>query len=218
MSLEKIEKIISLLDDSLKEEGNNLLTFGDIIKDGYDVEVDAYRETISQARDWLTEYQSQLVKNYGITTLRIKFTNNSGYFIEIPKTQIGKIPDTFIHIQTLVNASRYTTQELNTFQEKLSEAENNMAQKEYEIFCSIRENILGDIPFLKQTSQKISLIDFLSALSTTAHTRGFCKPEIYQGYDVEIEAGRHPIVESISRDFVSNSLKLTQKDFIHLIT
>lgn len=93
----EIENIIDLLEKSIKENPENSLTSWEIIADGYDSIVDSYRNTLNNSKDWLVAYQSRLVNETQINNLKIKYTNVSGYFIEIPKSQTSKIPDSFIH-------------------------------------------------------------------------------------------------------------------------
>ncbi len=137
--MESIKNIIDLLDKSIKENPENSLTSWEIIADWYDEKVDEYRDLINNSKDWLTEYQWKLSSENNLSNLKIKYTNASGYFIEIPKSQASKIPDSFIHKQTLVNASRYITIELKEFEEKFLEAQNSKSSREYEIFLDIRE-------------------------------------------------------------------------------
>lgn len=214
----EIENIIDLLEKSIKENPENSLTSWEIIADGYDSIVDNYRNTLNNSKDWLVEYQSRLVTETQINNLKIKYTNVSGYFIEIPKSQTSKIPDSFIHKQTLVNASRYITIELKEFEQKFLEAQNEKGTREYEIFLDIREKILDNYSNIKKSSDISSNIDFVSSLSQVAYENNYVKPDIIDGYDLNIVSWRHPIIEKKSIDFISNSLDLNTNKFIHIIT
>ena len=214
----EIENIIDLLERSIKENPENSLTSWEIIADGYDSIVDNYRNTLNNSKDWLVAYQSKLVNETQINNLKIKYTNVSGYFIEIPKSQNSKIPDSFIHKQTLVNASRYITIELKEFEQKFLEAQNEKGAREYEIFLDIREKILDNYSNIKKSSDISSNIDFISALSQVAYENNYVKPQIIDSYDLNIVSWRHPIIEKKSIDFISNSLDLNTNKFIHIIT
>lgn len=214
----EIENIIDLLERSIKENPENSLTSWEIIADGYDSIVDNYRNTLNNSKDWLVAYQSRLVNETQINNLKIKYTNVSGYFIEIPKSQNSKIPDSFIHKQTLVNASRYITIELKEFEQKFLEAQNEKGAREYEIFLDIREKILDNYSNIKKSSDISSNIDFISALSQVAYENNYVKPQIIDSYDLNIVSWRHPIIEKKSIDFISNSLDLNTNKFIHIIT
>jgi DNA mismatch repair protein MutS len=119
--MQDLQELIKLIDNAIKEESSSLITEGNIIKDGYNQEVDELRAIIRNSKDWLTNYQKKLIDDSQITNLKIKYTNISGYFIEIPNSQISKIPSYFIHKQTLVSATRFITQELKDFEKKLFE-------------------------------------------------------------------------------------------------
>jgi len=216
--LKNILNIIKLLDKSIKEDPADNLTSWEIIADFYDEKVDEYRKIISTANDWLAKYQAKLITENNISTLKIKYTWPSWYFIEIPKSQVSKIPEDFIHKQTLVWASRYITLELKEFEAKFLEAQNEKANREYEIFLKIREEILDNFNDIKEISDKITNIDFLSTLSQVAYDNNYVRPEIFDGYDLEIISWRHPVIEKWVSDFISNDLSLTKKEFVHIIT
>lgn len=216
--MENLKLIIDLLEKSIKENPENLLTAGEIIADWYDGKVDEYRYIINNSKDWLVWYQTKLIKETGISTLKIKYTNISWYFIEISKSQVTKVPDYFVYKQTLVNASRYITLELKNFEEKHLEAEREKAAREYEIFLWIREKILDNFLNIKKASDSASNIDFLSSLSQVAYNNWYVKPEITKNYDLKIVWGKHPVLEKNVSEFVSNNLELNTKKYVHIIT
>ncbi len=216
--MNKIKEIIDLIDNSIKQDAELSLTGGNIIKSSYDDKVSEYRTILEQSWEWLLEYQNKLIKETWITNLKIKFTNVSGYFIEISKSNLSKILDNFILKQTLVNSSRFVTIELKEFEQKFLEAQNNLASKEYEIFQNIREKILNWYSKIKQISEKIAFLDFEIWLSSVAYFNNYTKPDVYKWYDIEILWARHPIIEQIEKDFISNDLILSKKDYIHIIT
>lgn len=216
--MENIDIIIDLLDCSIKEEPENSITAGEIIKAGYDNQVDDYRNTIQTANDWLADYQRSLIEKTGISTLKIKHTSVSGYFIEVSKAQTSNIDETFIQKQTLVNACRYITPELEDFHARMAEAQEKKASREYEIFSDIREEVLWSFHDLAQVAQKSAYIDFIVSLSKVAYSNNYHKPSISKGYDLQILSGRHPVIEQSGNEFISNDLHLEKKDFVHIIT
>ncbi|MCD5385095.1 DNA mismatch repair protein MutS [Candidatus Gracilibacteria bacterium] len=216
--MKNIENIIKLLDESIKEDAELNIMGGGIILDGYDEEVDYFRGLIGSSQDWLINYQNELTKNYGLSSLKIKYTNALGYFIEVPKSQISKIPDIFIHKQTLVNASRYITIELKKFEEDILGAEGKKAEREYELFLNIREKILDNFNEIKNISDKIGFIDFEVGLAEVAYNFNYIKPKLDKNIDLKILGGRHPVIEQNEKDFISNDLILNTNDFIHIIT
>lgn len=216
--MEEIKKIIEIINNSIKEEPENTISSWNIIKDWYDSEVDSYRDIIKNWKDWLSNYQEKLINETKIQNLRIKYTNVSWYFIEISKSQIDKVPDFFVHKQSLVNAYRYITSELKWFEEKLIEWESKLAEREYELFQKIREEILDDFKKIKIVSKKIAFIDFISSMSFVAYENKYIKPEISSSYKLKIKSARHPIIETIEKDFISNDLELDSKKYINIIT
>jgi len=216
--VKNIQAIVDILEASLDEETQKNITEGNIIKLWYDNQIDNYRVTIQDSHAWLSSYQAQLIKGTGINSLKIKYTNASWYFIEISKSQIWNITDDFIHKQTLVNASRYVTQDLSQFQGQLFEAQDTMAQREYEIFQQVRETVLDRYDEMKQVSKKTAYIDFLSSLWYVAYKNNYTCPKIESWYEYCITWWRHPVIESIESNFIDNDLELKNKDFVHVIT
>lgn len=216
--MQDIINIISLIDKSIKEDGENIITWWNIIKDWYKEEIDKIRDRINNSREWLASYQAKLISETGISTLRIKYTNITGYFIEISKNQVSKVPDNFVYKQTLVNASRYITEDLKLFEKEILEWEQILAELEYKAFLEIRETILDSFKNIKEISDNTAKIDFISALSRVAYMWNYTKPEVTKDYNLDIRWWRHPIIEKITPDFISNDLELKKDDFVHIIT
>lgn len=218
MHLNTIDHIIDCIDRAIQPEPSMTLQNGGIICDGHDNVVDEYRHVIENAKKWLTDYTAQLIEQTGISHVRIKYTSASGYFIEISKSQTSKIPDYFVHKQTLVNASRYITSELQEFQEKLLEAEQNMANREYELFLELREHILDGFSDIKELSQKTANIDYIASLASVAYHNNYSRPQITPDYDIDIVGGRHPVIEMQEGDFIKNDLSMSEDHFVHVLT
>jgi len=216
--MQQLNDIISLIDKSIKTDANNLITRWWIINDNYDSEVDELRNLVNNSNEWLNEYNANLVKNTWITTLKIKYTTASWYFIELPLSQKSKVPENFIHKTTLVNALRFTTPELSEFESKITNAESLLYEREYNIFKDISKTILENFKEIKKVSNKISQIDYLSNLAFVAYENDYVKPEISSKYELEIIWGRHPVIEKIEKNFIPNELFLTEKKFVHIIT
>ena len=216
--MKKILNIIDIIDSAIKEDPVNTLTSGWIINDWYNNEIDKYRNIIKNSKDWLTNYQAKLIEQSEISKLKIKYTNASWYFIEISKNQINNVPDNFIHKQSLVNTSRFITSELKDFEKDLMQAEWILSELEYNIFLDVREKILEWFEDVKTISTKSWFIDFGAALAEVAYKSNYSKPKINNKYSLKINNWRHPIIEQIQKDFISNSLELDKKSFVHTIT
>jgi len=216
--MNKIFDIIKIIDSAIKEDWVNTLTSGWIINDWYNSEVDKYRNIIKNSKDWLANYQSKLINDSWISKLKIKYTNASGYFIEVTKSQISQVPDSFIHKQSLVNASRFITPELKEFEKDLMNAEWILSELEYNLFLELREKILDNFEDIKKLSKKWWYIDFGAGLAEVAYSNNYSRPKLRNSYDLRIQNWRHPIIEQIQKDFISNSLELSKKTFVHTIT
>lgn len=216
--MQTLKQIINLIDKSIKEDANNLIMWWWIICDNYDSQVDELRNLVNNSNEWLNDYTANLINLTWINTLKIKYTSTSGYFIEIPLSQKSKIPENFIHKTTLVNAMRFTTQELSEFELKITNAESLLYQREYNLFKNISKTVLESFKEIKKVSNEIAQIDYLSNLAFVSYQNNYVKPEIISKYSLEIVWGRHPVVEKIEKNFISNELFLDEKKFVNIIT
>ena len=216
--MKNIINIIDLIDRTIKEDAENNIMWWEIIADNFDEKVDSYRNLINNSKDWLTNYQLELSEKYWISSLKIKYTWASWYFIEIPKSQTNKIPELFIHKQSLVNASRYITVELKEFEEKILEAEWKKSEREYELFLELRDNLLNSFNEIKDLSDQTAFIDFIASMSENAYSSNFVKPELNKNYEYQVIWWRHPVIEQSEKDFISNDLTLNSSKFVHIIT
>ena len=149
--MQELLSLISLLDSAIKEDADRLITGGNIIADAYDEEVDRLRGVIFHSKNWLANYQAQLIEETGISHLKIKFTSASGYFIEVAKSSLSKVPEYFEHKQSLVNASRFVTGDLQNFQNDMIKGEQKLVEREYELFQEIREKTLKEFKMIKSS-------------------------------------------------------------------
>lgn len=216
--MQEIKDIINLIEASIKEDPNNLITWWNIIKSWFDSEIDEIRWLVENSQQWLASYQSKLIEDTGLNNLKIKFTNVLWYFIELPVSASSKIPDFFIAKQTLVSSLRYTTQELQDFEKKILNAENLLFSREYEIFKKIREKINNSFFEVKEVSKKRANLDFMTSLARVAYNNNYVRPNISKNKEIKIFWARHPVIEKIEKDFISNDLVLDNKKYINIIT
>ncbi|NDK09471.1 DNA mismatch repair protein MutS [Candidatus Gracilibacteria bacterium] len=213
-----LDEIIDILERSIMDDSQNTITAGNIIKSGYDSEVDEYRAILQDGHIWLDEYAASLITETGITGLRIKYTKNLGYFIEFSKSQVSKITDSFIQKQSLLQAVRYTTPELSDYESRLFSASEKVSNKEYSVFLDIRNTISLHFDNLYILSRSIAHLDFYSNGAYISHAGRYNTPNIIKSGTTEMFGARHPVIEKNVGDFISNDLKFTQDTFIHLIT
>lgn len=211
--------IYDLIDKAISDNPPMILTEGNIIKQGYSKELDELKNSISDAKQWIAELESTEKKRTGIKTLKVGFNKVFGYYIDVSKGMLDKVPDDYIRRQTLVNNERYITQELKEKENLVFNAETKINKIEYEEFKKIRLSIEPYIEQLQTTAAAVSELDVLISLAKVAFENNYAKPVIDDSYIIDIKNGRHPAVEQIIGNgmFVSNDTFLNKEDISTLI-
>lgn len=213
-----LDELISLIDTWIHPEADNNITLGNIIASWFNEAIDTDREIVEKAHDWILDYRESLIEDLQTESLKIKFTNNSGYFIELPKSRNLKVPDYFIQRQTLTQVVRYTTVKLQEFEENLSRANSSLFEKEYNCFIDIRNNILLQFDNLYKLSRNISSIDFLLNGAYISSQKWYSCPEMWNNFLLDIKWWKHPVISDSINDFISNDLEMNKNDFVHVIS
>ncbi len=208
--LHPLPQLTTLLESALSDEPPANLKDGNIIRDGYSESLDELRSAARGGKDWIARLQEDERKRTGIDSLKIKFNNVFGYFIEVTTRQLDKVPDDYTRKQTMANAERYITPALKEMENKVLGAEERSKQLEYELFLELRQKIVEHLAELKETAAAIAEIDTLCALAETAQLNRHCRPTLTQGTELIIENGRHPVLEQtlIDTKFVPNDTEL----------
>lgn len=206
--------IIDLIQNSILENPSTSLTDGRIIKDGWSEELDHWRNVRDNFDKILSEYEEEEREKTGIATLKIKYTGASGYFIEVSKGRLSAVPPDFIMRRNLVNGDRYTTARLQELERELNEAGTKILQLERDLFVDIRNRLHSYVPYLMQTASEIASTDASSAFAEAALIHGWTRPEMTDEKVLEIEGGRHPVVELHlpKGEFVPNDLSVSSED------
>ncbi len=193
---------------------------GAIFQDGYHPELDRLRTLAKGSLSWMAQYQTQLREETGIKTLKVGYTQAFGYYIEVSRAQGDKIPASFQRRQTLVNAERFITPELKEFEHQVLTAEERSKALEAELFEQLRTAVAAQAEIIERTARAVAVVDALHALAEIAHEHRFCRPVVDTSDVLEIEEGRHPIVEAaIGRaSFIPNDTVLSPKEQLMLIT
>ena len=192
---------------------------GGLIRRGVNEELDSLREIKENAERILKEIEERERRRTGIQSLKIGFNNVFGYYIEVSKPNLHLVPEDYIRKQTLVNAERFITPELKEFEEKILSAQERIEKIEYQLFTELRKFITENAYRISKTAEDIATIDVLLSLSKVALERGYVKPEITEGFEIEIEEGRHPVLEKLLEDeFIPNDTKLNREDRVLIIT
>lgn len=212
--LDLLEDVYSLIDTSINEEAPLSVKEGGIIKAGYDQRVDEYRHSATEGKTWISELEAEERERTGIKSLKIRYNDNFGYYIEITKANIGLAPDDYVRKQTLVNCERYTMDKLKSLEGTILGAESKVVQREYELFCEVRDIVFQHVKRLKTSSDCISILDTLCSYADVADRNQYIRPVIYEGGNIEIKNGRHPVVEKVldGSQFVPNDTWLDNEE------
>ena len=208
--LHSLPQLTEILEAALSDEPPANIKDGNIIRDGYNPELDELRTAASGGKDWIARLQEDERKRTGIDSLKIKFNNVFGYFIEITTSQLAKVPDDYTRKQTMSNAERYITPALKEMENKVLGAEERSKQLEYELFLQLRQEVITHLAELKETASAIANIDTLCALAETAQVHRHNRPVLTEGTELIIKNGRHPVLEQSLTDtkFVPNDTEL----------
>jgi DNA mismatch repair protein MutS len=207
-------KIIEIIKNAILDDPATSLTDGGIIKTGWSEELDHWRGIHDNFNQILSEYEQEEREKTGITNLKIKYTGNSGYFIEVSKGKLSSVPPHFIMRRALVNGDRYTTEKLQELEMELNQASTKVLELERDLFVEIRDSLHVYINYLLQIADEVADTDVISALSFAAIKNQWVCPVIDESTFFEITEGRHPVVENHlpTGEFVPNDSLLSADD------
>ena len=214
-NLDDLKDIYELLHCSISESPAISVKEGNIIKEGYNEEIDELRNSKKWGKQWIANLESNEKKSTGIKSLKIGYNKIFGYFIEVTKSNLSLIPEgRYIRKQTLSNAERFITPELKEMEDKILGAEDKLISLEYEVFVTIREEVEKHVDRMKTSAKLISELDSLCSLCKVARDNNYIKPSINTKGILKIEDGRHPVVEKMLpiNSFVGNDTLLDGKD------
>ncbi|KGF26298.1 MULTISPECIES: DNA mismatch repair protein MutS [Staphylococcus] len=222
-SLEPLEDLLQVLEDSLIEEPPISIKDGGLFKQGFSKQLDEYLEASKNGKDWLAQLQAKERERTGIKSLKISFNKVFGYFIEITRANLqGFEPSKFGYHrkQTLSNAERFITDELKEKEDIILGAEDKAVDHEYQLFVRLREHIKTYTERLQKQAKIISELDCLQSFAEIAQKYNYVKPEFSDNKTLSLENSRHPVVERVMdyNDYVPNDCKLDKDNFIYLIT
>ena len=211
--LDVLSDIYQMIDNSIEEDPPLSVREGGFIKEGYSEEVDILRKAKTEGKDWLAELEAREREATGIKNLRIKFNKVFGYYLEVTNSYQDLVPMNWVRKQTLANAERYTTDELKKLEDTILGAEDKLFALEYELFCEIREKIASEISRIQATAKLIAKIDTYASLALVAERNNYVRPDINTDGIIEIQEGRHPVVEQMIQNdlFVTNDTYLNNK-------
>ncbi len=208
--LHEFQELTEMLSHALTDEPPSHLRDGGVIRDGWSPELDELRDASRGGKDWIARLQEDERKRTGIDSLKIKFNNVFGYFIEITTSHLAKVPDDYTRKQTMSNAERYITPALKEMENKVLGAEERAKKLEGEIFLELRSRVVTHLPKLQETAAAVAEIDVLCALAEIAQLHRHCRPELNLSNGFFITNGRHPVLEQTLTDvkFIPNDTEL----------
>lgn len=220
--LDPVEEVEQMIDRAISDDAPISVMDGDIIKQGYNVQLDQYREAMTGGKQWMAELEQREREATGIRNLKVKFNKVFGYFIEVSKGNVSKLEDgRYERKQTLANAERYGTPELKEKEALILEAEEKSRQLEYELFVEVREEIKQTIKRLQSLAAVVAEIDVLQSFAVVSEEYNYVRPNLQvSSKDISIKSGRHPVVEKVmgEQSYVPNDIKLQGDTSVLLIT
>jgi DNA mismatch repair protein MutS len=213
VSLDELGDLRERIDKAIVPEPPISLVDGGAIQSGVDQELDELRDLSRNSKQFLAQIEQRERQRTGINSLKIKFNSVFGYYLEISKPNLHLVPPDYERKQTLVNAERFTTPELKEYEAKILDAQEKIVEIERRLFAELRSAIAGEAKRIRQTALALAEVDVLSALAHVAALRNYCRPKFDESADIEIVAGRHPVIEQQemaggNERFVPNDLYL----------
>jgi DNA mismatch repair protein MutS len=186
---------------------------GGMIRDGFDAALDELRTAQRGGKDWIAKLQANEIARTGISSLKVRFNSVFGYYIEVTKSNLDKVPPHYHRKQTVANGERYITPELKEMEGKILGAEERSVKLEYELFQRVREEVLGQLPKIQQTASALAQLDVLASFAETARLHNYCRPQVADEGVIQIRDGRHPVLEQqlVEERFVPNDTGLQSR-------
>lgn len=212
----ELDNAINIIDTALEEDPPVSIIDGGVIRAGFNIEIDELRNLRKNSRNILAGIQKRESERTKISTLKISFNQVFGYYIEITRSHLDKVPEDYIRKQTLANAERFITQELKELESQILSSEEKLLTKEQELFEQLKLNLADSIPALLQICNAIAELDIFSNFAFIARENRYTMPQISSESVLEIINGRHPVIENLVKNFTPNTTKFSKP--IHILT
>lgn len=217
--LKTVDDVVNLIEKSIVNEPPATIKEGGLIKTGYDSDLDELKFISRNAKDWIAKFETDEKERTRIQSLKVRYNSVFGYFIEITKANLDKVPQDYVRKQTIANGERFITEALKQKESMIFGAEEKISALEYEIFLKIRQEIMQDIEIIQTNARAIAGIDLFSSLSELASENRYVRPNVNSTSIIKITDGRHPVIEKIlGGQFVPNDILLDSEKRIAVIT
>ena len=212
--MKELPDVTELISRAIMDEPPLSIKEGGIIREGFDQHLDTLRKASTEGKDWIASYQASEIERTGIKSLKIRYTKVFGYFIEITKSYLDRIPEDYMRKQTLVGAERFITPKLKEIEDQVLGADEKSMAMEYEIFQQLRSKICESTVDIQADAHCIAMLDCLCSLAETAVRQNYTRPEICEEPVLDIWDGRHPVLEMRmnGETFVPNDVHLDTRD------
>ncbi|WP_440764500.1 DNA mismatch repair protein MutS [Natronorubrum sp. DTA7] len=222
-NLDPLVDVRELIEDAIVSDPPIEITEGDIIAEGYDDGLDDLRATARDGKQWIDDLEDGERERTGIDSLKVGYNSVHGYYIEVTNPNLESVPEDYQRRQTLKNSERFVTPELKQREDQIVGAEERADEREYELFCAVRREIGEEVERVQQLAEAVATLDALVSLATVAAQYDYCRPEILErddraGLEIDIDGGRHPVVERTQESFVPNDARLTNDQRLAVIT
>ncbi len=207
-NLDELSELGELIGKTIADEPPAASNEAGMIREGYHPELDELRHLAHSGKSYIAAIEARERGRTGISSLKVKFNNVFGYFIEISNSHKARVPDDYDRKQTLVNAERYTTPELKEYEAKVLGAEERIVELEIELFNEVRHQLAAETKRIQGVAKAVALLDASASLAEVAARNNYCRPQLHENDELEIRGGRHPIIEKFGERFVPNDLTL----------
>jgi DNA mismatch repair protein MutS len=207
--------VVGRIQQALVDDPPAKVSEGGLIRDGYSEELDELRAIAQDGKDWVTNLEKEESERTDIPSLKVGFNKVFGYYLEVTDTHADKVPDNYIRKQTLVNSERYVTPELKEMEERILTAEEKIETLEQELFTALRSQIADETATLQQNAEGLAHLDCFAGLAEVAEQHDYVRPTVDDGLTIDIEGGRHPVVEQTlppGEPFIPNDTTLDPDD------
>lgn len=221
INVKKLYDVYVLIDESIDEDAPFTVREGGMIKRGYNQELDEIHQIMNSGKDFLLEIEQREKEATGIKNMKIKYNKVFGYFIEVTKSNLDLVPETYTRKQTLANAERFITPELKKYEDTIINSKAKISDLEYYLFKEISAQVKNERNILTNLAEKLAYLDVIVSFATIAIENDYVKPEMLENSDaLKIVEGRHPVVEKLigRSDFIANSTKLKEKERFVVLT
>jgi len=222
-TLDPLSDVRELIEDAIAAEPPIEITEGGIIAEGYDDDLDEVRATARDGKQWIDDLEARERERTGIDSLKVGHNSVHGYYIEVTNPNLEAVPDDYQRRQTLKNSERFVTPELKSREDEIVGAEQRADDREYELFCEVRREVAAEVERVQALADALANLDALVSLATVAAQYDYCRPDLLEreerdGLVIDIEGGRHPVVERTQESFVPNDAHLMNERRLAVIT